>query len=83
MDATDFQLEFYYLLAAGLGSVESCAFYDLKEVKIVPESFLQEKLEVLKSILQDLKKIEEIETKQCEEFSNCLYCDYKVMCQRD
>ena len=82
MDATDFQLEFYYLLAGSLGSVESCSFYDLKEVKIVPESFLNEKLEVLKSIINDLKNVEELDTKQCEDLSHCLYCDYKIMCQR-
>ncbi len=83
MEATDFQLEFYYLLASGIGNVESCAFYDLKDTKIVTESFLPEKLEVLKSILHDLKEIEEIDTKQCEDQSNCLYCEYRIVCQRD
>ena len=33
IDAVDFQLEFYYLLAGSLGNVVGCAFYDLKESK--------------------------------------------------
>jgi len=82
-DAKDFQLEFYYLLAASLGEVKSCAFYDLKEMKIVPESFLTEKLEILNAIIKDLLSLEEIDTKQCEDLNECLYCDYKIMCQRD
>ena len=83
MEATDFQLEFYYLLAAGEGHVDRCSFYDLKEVQIVSEAFLEKKLEVLNAILKDLLEIEEINTKQCENLSDCLYCEYSIMCQRD
>ena len=82
-EATDFQLEFYHLLAASLGSVVACGFYDLKESKIVPEAFLTEKLEILKSHIKDLLSIEEIDTKMCEDEKNCTYCDYRVMCLRD
>jgi len=82
-EATDFQLEFYHLLAASLGSVVACGFYDLKESKIVPEAFLSEKLEILKSHIKDLLAIEEIDTKMCEDEKNCTYCDYRVMCLRD
>jgi len=82
-EATDFQLEFYYLLAQGLGSVSSCGFYDLKESKIIPESFLNEKLEILGSHIKDMLALESIKTKQCEDEKNCLYCEYKIMCGRE
>jgi len=82
-DATDFQLEFYYLLSSGLGNVSNCSFYDLKESKIVSEAFLREKLEILQSHIKDLLTIEKIDTKMCEDEKNCLYCEYKIMCHRD
>ena len=81
-DATDFQLEFYYLLASGLGNVVGCGFYDLKESEIVEETFLQEKLAVLESNLKDLQNVESINFELCEDSKNCLFCDYKIMCGR-
>jgi inactivated superfamily I helicase/RecB family exonuclease len=82
-DSTDFQLEFYYLLTQSLGNVTACGFYDLKESKIVPEAFLQEKLEILGSHIKDLLSVESIDTKMCEDEKNCLYCEYKIMCGRE
>ena len=81
-DATDFQLEFYYLLAGGLGNVENCGFYDLKESKIVPEDFLEEKLNILHSHIKDLLLIQEINFEKCEDIKNCLFCEFKTMCNR-
>ncbi len=81
--ATDFQLEFYYLLAASLGNVTGCGYYDLKESKIVPEVFLQEKLAVLESNIKDLLNIEEINFELCEDKKNCLFCEYRVICGRE
>jgi len=82
-EATDFQLEFYYLLAKSLGSVVGCGYYDLKESKIVNETFLQEKLAVLESNIKDLLNIEDVNFEKCEDVKNCLFCDYKIMCGRD
>ena len=82
-EATDFQLEFYHLLTQGLGSVEFCGFYDLKDSKIIAESFLDEKLEILGSHIKDLLAVEEIDTKMCEDEKNCLYCEYRIMCGRE
>ena len=81
-DATDFQLEFYYLLASQLGDVSGVAYYDLKDIKIVSEAFLEEKLEILRSNIKDMLMLEEINFTKCEETKNCLFCDYKVICQR-
>ncbi len=81
-DATDFQLEFYYLLAASLSGDIRCAFYDLKEIELVPELFLEQKLELLKSHLHDLQNIEEISFEKCEDQKVCQYCEYKILCGR-
>ena len=83
MDSVDFQLEFYYLLASGLGNVVGCAFYDLKNSKIVEEAFLSEKLAVLESNIKDLLNIESVDFELCENTDNCSYCDYKIMCGRE
>ena len=81
--AKDFQLEFYYLLASTLGKVNGCAYYDLKDSKIVPEVFLEEKLALLESNVKDLLNIEYIDFKKCEDIKNCLFCEYKIMCGRE
>jgi len=80
-EATDFQLEFYYLLASGLGNV-SCGFYDLKESQIIPESFLQEKLAVLEANIKDLLTLEEVNFQKCEDLKACQFCEYALMCGR-
>jgi ATP-dependent helicase/nuclease subunit B len=83
-EATDFQLEFYMLLASQLSSVSECGFYDLKEKKeIVQESFLEEKMALLQAHIKDLLMVEDIEVTKCEDIKNCNYCPYKVMCGRD
>jgi len=82
-DATDFQLEFYYLLASKLGNVMACGFYDLKESKIVDELFMQEKLSVLESNIKDMLNLDEVNFTKCEDIKNCLYCDYATICQRE
>ena len=81
-DAKDFQLEFYYLLASGLGNV-SCAFYDLKEIQKIPELFLEEKLALLGGHIEDLKSIEVVDFEMCEDKKECLFCDYKILCGRE
>ncbi|WP_373035245.1 PD-(D/E)XK nuclease family protein [Sulfurimonas sp.] len=82
-DATDFQLEFYYLLASTLGKVSACGYYDLKDSKIVPEAFLEEKLEVLQSNIKDLLMIEDVNFEKTDDVKKCLFCEYKIMCGRE
>lgn len=82
-DATDFQLEFYYLLSSTLGKVSGCGYYDLKDSKIIPEAFLEEKLEVLQSNIKDLLMIEDVNFEKTEDVKNCLFCEYKIMCGRE
>lgn len=94
-EATDFQLEFYYLLVQPLGNVSAravsdseevllgCGYYDLKESKIVPEAFLEEKLAVLESNIKDILLHETHEFDKCEDLKNCQYCEYKIICGRE
>ena len=82
-DATDFQLEFYTILAGGLGNVSECGFYDLKEGRIVAETFLEEKLSLLRSHIADLLSIEEVDFALCEDTKACQYCPYVMLCGRE
>ncbi len=82
-EATDFQLEFYYLLVSTLGRVSGCSFYDLQTGKLVAESFLAEKLELLKSHLSVLKNTKEFSFELCEDLGSCKYCEYKILCARE
>jgi len=82
-NATDFQLEFYYLLAQNVGEVNSCYYYDLKNGVLVEEEFLSIKLERLKEILLGLSQLESFTHEKCEDIKVCQYCDYKYICQRN
>ncbi|MDP2893272.1 MAG: PD-(D/E)XK nuclease family protein [Sulfurimonas sp.] len=82
-EATDFQLEFYYLLAQNFGNVTGCGYYDLKESKIVDEPFFKEKLALLESHVKDLLNIEDVNFSKCEDMKSCIYCEYKIMCGRE
>jgi RecB family exonuclease len=82
IDAVDFQLEFYYLLASSTGDVAECAFYDLNEMKTVSQIFFQEKIDILKKHLKELKTISEIKVSKCEDTKNCSYCEYAILCNR-
>jgi RecB family exonuclease len=81
-DATDFQLEFYYLLAGQEGKKVTCAYYDLKDIKVVPEAFLAEKLSILESNIKDMLMQESFTFAKCEDLKTCMYCEYAIMCQR-
>ncbi|MDD2791215.1 MAG: PD-(D/E)XK nuclease family protein [Sulfurimonas sp.] len=82
-EATDFQLEFYYLLSQSAGKNVLCGYYDLKESKIVHEMFLEEKLAILQSNIKDILMQESFDFALCEDLKNCLYCEYATICQRE
>lgn len=82
-EATDFQLEFYYLLAQKFGNVTGCGYYDLRESRIVEETFLQEKLAFLESHVKDMINIENLNCTKCEDLKSCINCEYKIMCGRE
>jgi len=80
--ATDFQMEFYYLLAQQIGEVRGCGFYDLKMGKVVLENFLDEKLDILNTHIEELVKNKNIEFDKSEDIKVCKFCEYKIMCNR-
>ena len=81
--SSDFQLEFYYLLASTLGEVEACYYYDLNSAKLEQEVMLEPKLERLKEILYYLSTHNEYNFAKCESHSPCQYCSYKILCNRE
>jgi RecB family exonuclease len=81
-DAVDFQLEFYYKLASGLGNVEDCFYYDLTNSTLVNEPFFNEKLKILEAHLTRLLEIDIIDFTKCEDTKPCEYCEFNIICQR-
>ncbi|PHR58403.1 MAG: hypothetical protein COA44_02870 [Arcobacter sp.] len=80
--ATDFQLEFYYLLASQEGEVTSCGYYDLKSGKIVKEDLLEQKLELLYGYLNELKETKVFDFEKTDDIKECTYCPYTELCGR-
>lgn len=85
--SVDFQLEFYYIALQQLfkNSNIKAFYYDLNECLLKEEIAIQEKLELLSSKFDELKELSknEINFLKCEDKSNCLYCAYKVVCNRE
>ncbi|MCG3711264.1 PD-(D/E)XK nuclease family protein [Aliarcobacter butzleri] len=85
--SVDFQLEFYYIALQQLfkNSNIKAFYYDLNECLLKEEIAIQEKLELLSSKFDELKELSknEINFSKCEDKSNCLYCAYKVVCNRE
>ncbi|WP_323669490.1 PD-(D/E)XK nuclease family protein [Aliarcobacter butzleri] len=85
--SVDFQLEFYYIALQQLFKNSNIkAFYcDLNECLLKEEVAIQEKLELLSSKFDELKELSknEINFLKCEDKSNCLYCAYKIICNRE
>lgn len=85
--SVDFQLEFYYIALQQLFKTPNIKafYYDLNECLLKEEVAIQEKLELLSSKFDELKELSknEINFSKCEDKSNCLYCAYKVVCNRE
>ncbi|MCT7611146.1 PD-(D/E)XK nuclease family protein [Aliarcobacter butzleri] len=85
--SVDFQLEFYHIALQQLfkNSNIKAFYYDLNECLLKEEVAIQEKLELLSSKFDELKELSknEINFSKCEDKSNCLYCAYKIICNRE
>ncbi|RLA69449.1 MAG: PD-(D/E)XK nuclease family protein [Epsilonproteobacteria bacterium] len=92
--ATDFQLEFYYLLVKQNDSVLSpesripnpepqIAYYDLKSGQVVPEAVQAQKLELLDRHLDALAKTKQFVFSKTEDISACRYCEFVYLCGRE
>ncbi len=82
-NSVDFQLEFYYLACKELLGYEKIKayYYDLNSSKLLEEVVLNEKLDLLRNILSELKTTE-VNFEKCEKTSTCQYCEFKTICNR-
>ena len=80
-ESTDFQLEFYYLSQRDKMIKDVC-YYSLSDVVMKNEVVLQEKLAVLDLHFKALKT-EKVNFKCTDTLSNCTFCAYKTICERD
>ena len=83
----DFQLEFYYLAMNELYKTDKIEayYYDLNNTALICEIALDKKLELLSEKFNELKEISksEISFFKCEDKSNCTYCAYSIICDRE
>lgn len=83
----DFQLEFYYLAMSEIYKTDKIEayYYDLNNTALIKEVMLDEKLELLSQKFKELKESSQSEIcfSKCEEKSNCQYCTYKTICNRE
>lgn len=82
--STNFQMEFYFLLAKqnGYDKIEEAGFYDLNKGEIVKEDLLEEKTLLLKEKFKGLNH-KEYNFSMSEDIKNCRYCPYVILCGRD
>ncbi len=85
--STDFQLEFYYIAMSEIYKTDKidCFYYDLSNNTIKEEIALDKKLELLVTKFDEIKELskDKISFDKCEEKSTCLYCPYKIICNRE
>jgi RecB family exonuclease len=79
-NSVDFQLEFYYL-ALGNSDINSVAYYDLFHGEIKEENLIDEKLLRLEKVFEELDT-KKVNFSKCVNSSNCIYCPYKILCNR-
>ncbi len=53
---SNFQLQFYYILAGSLGEVADAYYYDIKSAKLVDEALFDEKMLLLEKHLESMKE---------------------------
>ena len=82
----DFQLEFYYLAMSEIYKTDKvdAYYYDLANTKLLEEIALDKKLEVLTTKFDEIKELSktDISFAKCEEKVTCVYCPYKLICNR-
>lgn len=82
-NATDFQLEFYTLLAGTLGKVARSAYYDLKTGAIVEDPTHADKVERLKGHLDALCQDKHFVFDLTDTLAECRFCAYAPLCKRE
>lgn len=82
-NATDFQLEFYTLLASQDAQVAYSGYYDLNSGAIVRDPFTGRKMELLTEHLQQLAETKHFSFDLTDDNSRCRYCEYAALCRRE
>ena len=82
-NATDFQLEFYALLAAQQGEVAYSGYYDLGSGAIVTDALQPRKFALLDEHLAALRETKHFVFDRTDELSRCRFCPYADLCQRE
>ncbi len=80
-NTTDFQLQFYHILAKELGNIEDAFYYDLNQAKLVDEPLFDDKLSLLYTHLDELKN-QTYNFTMTQDLKKCLYCPYLQICNR-
>ena len=78
---SNFQLQFYFILAGTLGDVADVHYYDLTNAKLVDESLFDEKMIQLEKHLDELKDKKQNFT-MTDNHKKCEYCPYIKICDR-
>ncbi|MGP1579649.1 MAG: RecB family exonuclease [Wolinella sp.] len=84
-ESSDFQFALYALaLRQKFGQKVGIRafYYDLQRGELIEESLLEEKIELLRARLAELKA-EKIVFERCEDTRRCLYCPYVALCDRE
>jgi RecB family exonuclease len=80
-DASDFQLQFYYLLTKTETDRPETYYYDLANGKLHDEAQFDEKLDLLYEHLETLQQ-KEFNFTMTEKLENCKWCPYQKICNR-
>ena len=78
---SNFQLQFYAILAGKLGEVDNAYYYDLTRAKLVDEALFEEKMAVFEGHLEALK-VKAQNFTMTENLKNCEHCPYIKICDR-
>ena len=79
---TDFQMSIYSELLKSRYHGLKLAFIEIFNGKITEITELEAKTELLYEIIADLKSMNSVVAKRCEEVSRCTFCDYTLLCER-
>ena len=78
---SNFQLQFYYILAGTLGEVADVHYYDLARGVLADEALFDEKMLMLEKHLEALKEKKQNFT-MTDNHKKCEYCPYIKICNR-
>ena len=79
----DFQMPIYYELLEKEHSNISLFFIKiLEEGEMQKVEFLDERLELLKELIKELKETKSFSAFKCEDLKYCRYCEFTLLCQR-